>query len=159
MVDPAAQAWLDQEDSHVADTIRRHGWLVEYVFGGEGDGPPFAYTVGLFGLGHPELVIVGTDHHTAHNVLNHLGERIRSGRDLVAGELLTFEHWQHRLVVEQLPNPGDTLFSANRFYGRPSEASVPAFQLSYDDKAGRFPWDAGYAAPEMQPRPGTWNAW
>ena len=62
------------------------------------------------------------------------------------------------MVPEVLPNPGEILFTANRFYQRPEEASVPALQLSYDDKAGRFPWEEGYAAPEMQPRPGTWSA-
>ena len=42
---------------------------------------------------------------------------------------------------------------------RPSEVSVPVLQLTYDDKAGRFPWDVGYAnAPELQPRPGTFQA-
>jgi hypothetical protein len=31
-------------------------------------------------------------------------------------------------------------------------------QPSYDDKAGWFPWEPDYAAPEMQPRPGTFRA-
>jgi hypothetical protein len=31
------------------------------------------------------------------------------------------------------------VFSANRFYQRPAEFSVPVLQLSYNDKAGRFP--------------------
>jgi hypothetical protein len=35
---------------------------------------------------------------------------------------------------------------------------VAAFQLSYDDEEGRFPWDDGYATPELQPRPGTFTA-
>jgi hypothetical protein len=50
------------------------------------------------------------------------------------------------------------VFAANRHYQLPPEYSVPVLQLSYDDKAGRFPWDDGYAAPEMQPRPGTFDA-
>jgi len=39
-----------------------------------------------------------------------------------------------------------------------ADASVPVLQLSYDDTAGRFPWEEGYATPEMQPRPGTFRA-
>lgn len=96
-------AWLDQYQAHMTETIRRVGWMIEYVGGDacdrpdcdgcDRDGPPFAYTVGLFGLGH-----------------------------------------------------------------RPAEHSVPVLQLSYDDIAGRFPWEDGYAAPSMQPRPGTFHA-
>ncbi|MQA64145.1 MAG: DUF4262 domain-containing protein [Actinophytocola sp.] len=105
----------------------------------------------------------GAAHHrvptgTAHGVLNHLGERIRGGADLVAGELITFDGWPHRIIPEQVPNPGDIVFGANRHYQRPPEFSVPVLQLSYDDMAGRFPWEDSYAAPEMQPRPGTFSA-
>jgi hypothetical protein len=31
-------------------------------------------------------------------------------------------------------------------------------QLTYDDLQGRFPWEPGYAAPYLQPRPGTFGA-
>ena len=63
------------------------------------------------------------------------------------------------LTVEELPSPGEVLLAANRHYQRPPEASVEAYQLTYDDLAGCFPWDPGYAnAPDIQPRPGTWRA-
>ena len=35
--DPQITAWLDQEDAHTAQTIRAHGWAVQYV--AEGDDP------------------------------------------------------------------------------------------------------------------------
>jgi Domain of unknown function (DUF4262) len=160
MTDSALQAWLDQEDEHVAQTIRKYGLYLQFVSGGSSEVPPtFAYTVGLFGLGHPELVVLGTDQGTALGLLNHLGDRIRAGDNLVAGSLLSFEEWPHRITVEELPNPGEILLSANRHYQRPAEASVPAYQLTYDDVQGRFPWDPGYAnPPNLQPRPGTWCA-
>ncbi|HEX6196661.1 MAG TPA: DUF4262 domain-containing protein [Jiangellaceae bacterium] len=167
MADTQTQAWLDQEDTKVAQLIRRYGWFIQYV--GDvpcdhpechepGGGPPFAYTVGLFGLGHPELLIFGAPRGTAAGVLNNLGERIRSGENLIVGQLITFTEWPHRIVTEDVPNPGEIVFAANRHYCRPPEYSVPVIQLSYDDKAGRFPWEDGYAAPEMQPRPGTFKA-
>jgi hypothetical protein len=175
--DPSIQAWLDQEDEHTAETIRKYGTYIAYVGGGQcsccdhlgglpnsdaHDGPsqpPFAYTVGLFGIGHPELTIVGTDSGTASSVLNDVSARIRSGRHLVPGEILTFDRWAHRVTVESVPNPGQIAFAANRFYQRPDEYSVPLLQLTYDDKSGRFPWDAGYAnPPSAQPRPGEWSA-
>jgi len=162
------EAWLDQQHAHIRDTIRERGWIIHYIGGGAcdvpgcdcppGEKPPFAYTTGLFGLGHPELLIIGVDPHTAAGVLNTLGDRVRSGQDLMPGELITFEEWPHRIIPEQVPNPGDIVFSANDFYQRPDEHSVPVLQLTYDDTEGRFPWDDGYAAPELQPRPGTFSA-
>jgi len=160
MTEAQTQAWLDQEDAHVAQVIRQHGQFIQFVGGGPGDVPPdFAYTVGLFGLGHPELVILSVGAHTAFGVLDTLGARIRAGANLVPGETLVFDEWPHRIVVEEVPNPGEIVLAANRHYRRPDHASVPAYQLTYDDKWGRFPWDEGYAnCPELQPRPGTWAA-
>lgn len=165
MTELQIQAWLDQEDARTAAMVRRHGWYIEYVcscevFGKTGgyEGPPFAYTVGLFGLHHPELLILGVPQRTASGVLNALGNRIRSGDNLLPGQVLTFEEWPHRIIPEPVPNPGEIVFGANRYYGRPDPDSVPVLLLSYDDQAGRFPWEAGYAAPEMQPRPGTFRA-
>jgi hypothetical protein len=160
MTDSQLQAWLDQEDEHVAQTIRKYGLFIQLVSGDPGDASPaFAYTVGLFGLGHPELVVLSMDTGSAGGLLNHLGERIRAGDNLVPGSLLSFDERTHRVTVEELPNPGEILLSANRHYQRPPEASVPAYQLTYDDKQGRFPWDPGYSnSPTVQPRPGTWRA-
>ena len=161
-------AWLDQQDAMVKAHIREHGVHLTYVggvgcgvpgcVGEDGEGPDFCYTVGLFGLGHPELLILGAGMHTAAGVLNELATRIRAGAELLPGELVTFAEWPHRIIVETVPNPGEIVFEANRFYRRPAESSVPVFQLSYDDLAGRFPWEPGYAAPQMQPRPGTFHA-
>lgn len=163
------QAWYDQEDARITATIRRVGWVINYI-GGEKcrrpgcdspphEGPPFAYTIGLFGLQHPELLILGVDTSTAVEVLNDLGSRIKNeGVDLMPGELLSFDGWPHRVIPEDVPNPGDIVLWANDYYGRPREHSVPVLQLTYDDSEGRFPWDEGYANPEMQPRPGTFAA-
>jgi hypothetical protein len=147
---------MDQDDAHVAHTIRQHGWLVSYIYDCENpDAPTFAYTVGLFGLHHPELLIFDVDPDTATLVLNVLGDRVRSGRDLVPGRLLTIKGWAHRIVPEELPNPDDILFEANRFYGRP----VPALQLTYDDRKGRFPWHPRHDSSHAQPRPGSFTAY
>jgi hypothetical protein len=172
MLDPKTVAWLDQDDSLVADNIRRYGLHITMVNGGLcaccGDDPAdqlesgpinFAYTTGLFGLGHPELLIFSVNQATAMGVLNDLGGRIRRGANLCHGELVTFPDWPHRIVCEQVPNPGDIVFGANRHYQRPRWTSVPVLQLTYDDLCGRFPWDAKYAnPPEIQPRPGKFKA-
>ena len=167
-MDAQTQAWIDQEQARLADTIRKHGWAIQYV-GGEScsrpgcncpktEQPPFAYTIGLFGLAHPELLILGAGPQTSAGVLNDLGDRVREGAALLPGQLITFEGWPHRIIPEALPNPGEVLLGANAYYQRPAEYSVCALQLSYDDKEGRFPWEAGYSSPAMQPRPGTFAA-
>ncbi len=158
-LDPQTTAWLDQEDAHLAAVIREHRWAVQFVGPGEEPGqPPFGYTIGLFGLGHPELVVAGVGASAASGMLTWAAGLVAAGRDLVAGELLVREP-AGRLVVEVCPNPGEVVLGANRWYHRPAEFSVPAYQLTWPDASGRFPWDDGYAdPPESQPRPGRWSA-
>ena len=146
-------AWNDQEDRRVAQFIREYGFFIQAVFS-EGRKPPFAYTVGLFGLGHPELIIFGLDHESAGGTLNWFFSRIHDGRDLVPGEIIEPEGSGMRFLVEVFPNPQAALFAANRHYQRPPEASVPAYQLTWDCD-GAFPWEPGYTLPAwLQPRPG-----
>jgi hypothetical protein len=116
--------------------------------------------VGLFGLGHPELVLVGLGTETTHSILNRVADVVAGGRNLVAGELLTWPDWPDlRLVVEELPNPGEVVLVANRFYERPVEYSVPAYQLTWAFPDHCFPWEGnGPDEPDAQPRPGTWRA-
>jgi hypothetical protein len=172
MTDPQTTAWLDQEDTHLAQLIRAHRWAVQYVLpgccgehddedcdGADDGGPPFGYTVGLFGLGHPELVVVGLGYEVTHAMLQEVAGLVAGGRDLVPGELVTFPDRPIGLVVEPVPNAGEVLYVANRHYRRPDEHSVPAFQLTWQHPDGTFPWEPGYrCGPECQPRPGTWRA-
>jgi hypothetical protein len=162
------QAWLDQEGARIADGIRRFGWTGFFVGGDTcgrpgctsppDDRPPFASTIGLFGIGHPELLIVGVDPPTASVVLGDLAGRVRNGEALVAGFPVTVETWPRPIVPEPVPNPGEIVLWANGFYRRPPEHSVPVLQLTYADAAGRFPWDDGYDLPHLQPRPGEFTA-
>lgn len=154
--DAAILAWLDQEDRLVTETIRRHGCFVQYVFG-EGADPPFAYTVGLFGIGHPELIVFGLDAGRSARVLNHFFDHVRAGADLTPGEVVWPWGDTVGFLVETFPDPGSTLFGANRHYQRPAEASVPAYQLTWSME-GCFPGEPGYPLPPtVQPRPGTFR--
>lgn len=157
--DPQTIAWLDQEDAHLAQVIRTHRFAVQYVGEGEADDEPaFAYTIGLFGLGHPELVVVGLGHRRAHGLLGWAAGLVTAGRNLVAGEVLAAAD-DEPIVVEELPNPGEVVLGANRYYQRPAEVSVPAYQLAWAHPGEGFPWDPGYSCgPGCQPRPGTWRA-
>jgi len=158
--DPSIQAWLDQEAARLTATIRQHGHSVQYVIGRPAaEQPDFAYTIGLFGLGHPELLVFDLDCGESAFILNLLADRIRQGADLVPGEAVELPGSTHRLVVEWVPNPGQIVLGANQFYARPAKYSVPVYQLTYDDCQGRFPWDNGYSLPSWgQPRPGEFAA-
>lgn len=151
--------FLDQSDAWTRDTIDRRGWALQYVFGDGEHDPPFCYTIGLHGLGHPELVVFGLDQQSAGSALNDLGDRIRGGATLVEGELVSFAEWPCRLHVLALPNAAEILFSANRFYGRADDDPVAALQLVWDDRGGHFPWEPDYEPPGwLQPLPGTFRA-
>jgi hypothetical protein len=156
MTDIQIQAWLDQEDAMVRDCVREHGCFLQYVFASPGpESTSFCYSTGLFGLGHPELIVFGLDQRSAAGMLNWCFARVKEGNDLMEGEILEFGDGRGRAHVEVFPNPGDALFGANRFYQRPSTASVPAYQLTWDVD-GAFPGESGYPYDEhRQPRPGT----
>lgn len=157
---PQEIAWLDQEHRRIADMIRRFGHAIEYVGGDDAArSPSFAYSIGLSGLGHPELLVFGLGSGDAGAVINDIAAHIRGGSPLVPGELIAVEGFGRRLCVEELPNPGEVLYAANGFYERPPFAPLPAYQLTYADASGRFPGQEGYAdAPWRQPRPGTFRA-
>lgn len=162
------EAWVDQWEAQVTSIIRRHGWFIQYVGGDTcsrpgcqcppDDGPPFAYTVGLFGMNHPELLLFGLPPGPAASVLNSLAERVRSGESLLPGIEVEVEAWGRKVIPEVVPNPGEIVFSANDFYRRPDEFSVSVLQISYPDEAGRFPWEKGSSGSEQQPRPGSFRA-
>lgn len=138
----------------ITQIVRQDGWAVQYV-NGEGTTPPFAYTVGLFGLNHPELIVFGLDYSSAIGLLNYMGTKVREGDDLLHGDVVLWEGTDTRVRIEVLPNPAELIFTANRFYQRPDEASVPAFQLTWDVN-GAFPGQPGYSKPGwLQPAPGT----
>ena len=173
----ATRAWLDQDNQLTADLVRRYGWRIvhvaaddagvcspdcpcaEYAVPGEPPPPDFTYTVGLFGLGHPELLIFSRPAVAAGRILNELAGRVRKGENLLPGRPLTLSSWERLVVTEQVPNPGEVVLVANHFYERSPADSVPVLQLSYDDPDGLFPWQPGYSeAAGRQPRPGTFWA-
>jgi hypothetical protein len=114
---------LDQHDAWQRETIRHHGWALQAVLGDE-DGPPFVYTVGLSGFGHPELILFATTQATAATVLNDLGELVRGGRVLTPGEQVRLGSGAVHLLT--FPESADWLFAANDLYRLPGEPPVPA---------------------------------
>jgi Domain of unknown function (DUF4262) len=120
---PDSIHWADQYDAWRRDTIRRHGWALQAVLGDE-DGPPFVYTVGLTGFGHPELILFATAQTTAGQLLNELGELVRAGRQLVAGQRVTTPSGDVHLLT--FPEAEHWLFAAEDLYRAPGAPPVPA---------------------------------
>jgi hypothetical protein len=129
---------FDQYDAWQRDTIRRHGWALQAVLGDEEE-PPFVYTVGLSGFAHPELIVFATSQATAARVLNELGELVRAGRVLAAGELVGLSSGDVHLLG--FPESEHWLFAANDLYRGPDEAPVPALLVVPDEELESAPGD------------------
>ena len=146
-------AWNEQQERRVTACIREYGCFIQAV-AGEREIPPFAYTVGLYELGHPELITFGLDTESASGTLNWFFGCIRDGAQLTSGEIVEPPGSDTRFLVEEFPDAGTALRAANRHYHRRREASVRAYQLTWDVD-GAFPWEPGYPYSELlQPRPG-----
>jgi hypothetical protein len=39
----------------------------------------------------------------------------------LVARLITLPEWPHRIVTDRVPNPGEIVFEANRYYCRPPE--------------------------------------
>jgi hypothetical protein len=111
--------------------------------------PGFAYTVGLFAnFHHPEILVFGLPISTAHQLLNELGHRIKTGEvissdcpytDIVQGYPVLFKPIKAEFLE-------DYFGIAMRFYG---QAQFTALQMCWTDKATRYPWEEGFD-PQMK---------
>lgn len=123
------------------DLVEQHGWAVCGVEGGAE--PPFAYTIGLTRFhGHPELLVSGLDLREATGLLNDVGEDVRDGVRLQAGDFMTWDDTDQRLVIVQVSNPGRLVY-AQEIYRTPGRP-VPALQVVWSDHDGSLPWDQGW---------------
>ncbi|MEO8888963.1 MAG: DUF4262 domain-containing protein [Jatrophihabitantaceae bacterium] len=142
--------------------MRRHGWAIQGVLGEDSEQVPgFSYTVGLWGFGHPELVVFGLEYEHAGRLLNEVGEQIRGGLTLVGSEgaHAGSMHPSHRLRVFPVPNPESVILLAQEQYRTDGGRVIPALQLVYADLLGAYPWEPRYRYPRwMQPMPGTFAA-
>ncbi len=134
--------WLDQQDAWYRDTIRRVGWAIQHV-DADRSATAFAYTVGLAGFEHPEIVVFGLGPSRAATLLNYLGELVRSGAVLPDGAEVPVLAGAGVGPVRMfaLPHPGAVILTANRVYARAPWESLPAVQAVYPDRRGAWPWE------------------
>jgi hypothetical protein len=126
--------------------IDEHGWAVRNV--GAGDTAAdvgFSYTIGLAGFGHPEVIVMGMPHESAHEFLNLIGDEVRRGsryqHGTVTGEFTDDDAPVVFIRVEDIGR----LTAVDEVYGR-----VDALQMIWPDSTGRLPWQDGHRNP-----PGT----
>ena len=139
----------DRERKLVSD-IEEFGWHVVLI-PEDGEGPAFAYSVGLYKtFGHPELIVFGIDLRVMHLTINLVGQELRRGRHFSEGE-----------SVPDILNNSGTLFLkvARRHYQEYLACArwfykgddFPALQCLWPDTQGRFPTDPDF--PEsLRPR-------
>jgi hypothetical protein len=145
-----------REDQLLAEArliIAEHGVMIQGSGGGDGS-LPFAYTVGLTAVGHPELMLTGSlGFQTAAVILNGLASRVlRGGARFTAGDvppevLVGFDVMMAGPVpAARLPDYPPAL--AKRLYGA---GRVRVLQVVYQDGGHRWPWDDGYNLATRQP--------
>ena len=144
----------DDYISTVMDTIDEYGVMIQAVFSGEGQepSPSFAYTVGLAAIGEPEIIVFGLSPETSHHILNSmalpLGER--AWQPGISHEVFGLDVPAYLLVVA---DSSEHLTVSNMLFG--GADPIPALQLVYPDKNGRWPWEPGCLVADSQPLLGS----
>lgn len=130
----------------IADNIERVGWHVTAVFPTD-DGNLkfyFAYTVGLWTIGHPELIVFGLQPETAHAIFATAYERISQGNHFHDGDLVTdLVQNGFPIYFRTVPNddPDYPLGTATDYYGH---RNYKVLQLVLSDTQKRLPWEPNY---------------
>lgn len=124
--------------AYVRGLLDEHPWVVIGV-DRSGCRPPYSYTVGLTGLGHPELVITGLAKDRAAKVLIAVADQLVEAGMPAAGTRLCLPGKRPGEIV-RIAEPGVHLGVAADLYGE----RVTALQLVYADIRGRWPWDKDF---------------
>ena len=137
---------MDRQEyaARVAAAVDRHGVFIQAVGGREG--PPFAYTVGLFAVDHPEFIMFGIPLRLAGELLNDLAFSVlRAGMRYSDGDRvqrLTAKGFAWLLTVD---DSTEHLLAAHSLRDRRSPAAqhsaLPALQVVLSDRNGVWPWE------------------
>lgn len=153
----------DTIDAGIEDDIAHHGFATHHVTG-DASRPSWSHTVGLDGLGYPELVVVGVTAEAGGALLHWIVDLLRGGERLTAGRdrHLAFRGVPIRLVPvpEQCWDDDNDLLRAGRAHRRGTgRARSQALQVVWADGAGRFPWEATFDAELAWLQPLLEHAW
>ena len=127
---------IDDYFAEVRETIRTHGWMVQYV---ESDRMPFAYTIGLHDWGLSELLITAVSAQRAARLLNAVARDAVCGKRLAPGQHLRVPSGPLMEIVE-MTHPDAHLNFAVALGG----PDIRGLQLVWADGRGRWPWSASF---------------
>lgn len=135
----------------IQKNIKTHGLSIMGV-SGDGDNPPFAYTVGLTETkNHPEIIVFGLRAEVAATLFNSLVELIPEGGALKDGDVV-HEIANFPVALKQVPDKhaAEYCFQAIYRYEDMGGEYTPTFlQMVITDSKGLFPWDEGYDKAQM----------
>lgn len=143
LADSTSKDPMDDYLNKISDLIDEHGWAVQWV-GGDPTQVSFAYTVGLFTRGLPEILIFGLPDDVAQPILNDLAARATSGAGFTDGLVLRDVVAGFPVVLVEVIDSSAYLTVANALARTVSgDRQVRAWQVVFPDAVGRWPWDTG----------------
>lgn len=138
-----------ENKSNIASNIDEHGWHCCNVFDHEGVSPDFAYSIGFEKtFDHPEIMIFGLEHETAHQILWDIANDIKDGAEFKTDEKLSnviggeFQVIFKEVKIESF---SEYLGQAVDFYDKPFRAWV----LLWPDKNHVLPIENNCLATEQ----------
>jgi hypothetical protein len=146
----------DGMEDIVRNNVAEHGCHVMQV-SADDEGAGFAYSIGLTkNYGQSEVICFGLRQELMHWMINEIRDRMAQGERLNDGDQLSglIEGYGCILKRMERTNYREYLGYARWFY---EGDAFDALQIVWPDKQNRFPWDAGYAAPQDQ-QPATWQS-
>lgn len=136
---------LDEQERAFVAEIREHGWFRTGVFRDE-EGPGFSYTTGFHvNAGHPELILFSLKDAIAHDIFWELFRDAKRGQALPVGRRTdaVFGNLPAYAFPVARKHYADLLGWSRWFYGNDD---FPCLQVVWPDRAGVFPWEAGFDA-------------
>ena len=145
--------------SLVRDVILERGWCIQIVTHdqghdaessvGQGRELPFAYTIGLTRYhGHPEIITFNLCLEHFLLALNLLGEAVVQGHDVTRQEVLDRLFGERCTRMLRVADSSRHLVMANAMYRAAGADPIPALQLVWPDRQGRFPGQPGYSGAQ-----------
>ena len=140
---PDEEPTYNDHDRKLLADVQEHGWHLVMIRD-DALTAGWVFSVGMWHtLTSPELAIFGMEGPHAGNVINQIGDQVRSGLSLgpdvvVSGVLEEGRTVGFRPVDDSWYRP---MFGYATWFGQ--EPPLPIAQAVWSDTAGRFPWDEG----------------
>lgn len=129
------------------DHIARYGVAIQGVFGTDDNTPAFAYTIGNYQKGMPELFMAGLGVESLQVILNDATKLMQDGSLRVADRETTPVLAKGYETAFRLVEPSLVEHELNimqRYCERKGIAMPPVYQLVWPDPGHLFPWDQGF---------------